>query len=661
MMQVHIGDVSGGSQVAVGNYIVQIGRVEGGVVNILNDAPPPPRIRPQPVLLRPKIFPGLLDRQAETTTLIDALKSQQSVECTGEPGAGRTSLLRHLAHQSQFATVFPAGVVYFQVNQQSAPDLLKSLFDSFYICDFPIKPTETEMRHYLQSVNALVLLDDVEIDAQQIEYLMNIAPNCTFVAVTRARNLSSDVTEVPVKGLPTADAVLLFQREFGRTLLSDEENGVRSICESVECIPLRVVRAAHETREQHRSLIESASTDEKKLLAVLAVFNGTSVAAAHVAAVADVQNAEPILEQLEQRGLVQSHEQRYALAPDLKPEQLGDRQELFTQALKYFVNWTEQHRNDHKLITASGEAILLLLKQAVDARSWSEVRRLGHASEEALTVTGQWDRWANVLDSIELAAQAQGDVAERAWVLHQLGTRALALGDRYAAQTNLRDALGLRERLGDLSGAAVTRHNLDILLGPLPPEPKDDNLDVGAGRSSRRLRTGAVVLVGLVAIILLLVWRYSGSGETVTPLPIATPGVSPVTITTPQATPQTPEVSPPQVTPTQATPTATPKRVTPEPPKEEFGIDYFFPRSKEIRPHSKAELCYGLRGAVIAKISPEYGNVQNLNKDCVPVSPERTTVYTLTIISRRGERQNKKLTVTVNTRNILKKRDQEKL
>ena len=148
-IEAHIGDVSGGSQVAVGNYIVQIGRVEGGVVNILNNAPPPPRVRPQPVLLRPKVFPKLLDRQTETTTVIDALKSQQSVECTGEPGAGRTSLLRHLAHHSQLDTVFPAGVVYFQVNQQSASDLLKSLFDAFYICDFPIKPNETEMRHYL--------------------------------------------------------------------------------------------------------------------------------------------------------------------------------------------------------------------------------------------------------------------------------------------------------------------------------------------------------------------------------------------------------------------------------------------------------------------------------------------------------------------------------
>lgn len=84
----HVGNVSGGSQVAIGNYIVQIGRVEGGVVNILNEAPPPPRARPQPVLLRPKPFLNLLDRETETTTLLDALKSQQSVECTGEAGAG---------------------------------------------------------------------------------------------------------------------------------------------------------------------------------------------------------------------------------------------------------------------------------------------------------------------------------------------------------------------------------------------------------------------------------------------------------------------------------------------------------------------------------------------------------------------------------------------
>ncbi|HEY6659568.1 MAG TPA: NACHT domain-containing protein, partial [Pyrinomonadaceae bacterium] len=258
-IEAQVGNVSGGSQVAIGNYIVQIGHVEGGVVNILNNAPPPPKARPQPVSLRPKAFPGLLDRDKETTNIIEALQVQQSVECTGEPGSGKTSLLRHLAHQSQLSTIFQAGVVYFQVNQQSAPDLLKSLFDAFYTCDFPIKPSETEIRFFLESVHALVLLDDVEITAQQIETLMNVAPNCTFVVVTKERCLLGETLEVPLKGLPTSDAVRLFQRELRRTLSAEEQKGAQLICESVACIPLQVLRAAHKTREQNSSLLAVVS------------------------------------------------------------------------------------------------------------------------------------------------------------------------------------------------------------------------------------------------------------------------------------------------------------------------------------------------------------------------------------------------------------------
>lgn len=590
-IEAQIGDVSGGSQVAVGNYIVQIGRVEGGVVNILNEAPPPPRIRPQPVLLRPKVFPKLLDRQTETTTIIDALKSQQSIECTGEPGVGRTSLLRHLAYQAQVATAFPAGLVYFQVNQQSGPDLLKSLFDAFYTCDFPIKPNETEMRHYLQSVNALVLLDDVEIDSQQVEHLMNIAPSCTFVAVTKKRNLSTDVAEVPVKGLPTVDAVVLFQNELGRTLLTGEENKVRSICESVGCVPLLVVRAAHDAREQ------KPPADEKKVLAALAVFSGTSLAAEHVAAVAGTDNTQSMLDDLEQRGLVQSHEQRYALAAGVKPEQPA-----FTRALNYFVNWTEQHRNDHKLITASAEAILLLLKQAVDSQSWDAVRRLGHASEEALTISGKWDMWANVLDSIELAAKAQGDVAERAWVLHQLGTRALALGDRHVAETNLRDALGLRERLNDLSGAAVTRHNLDLLLGPLPPDSKDNDSDSSGGDvvkepTPRWLKVGVVALVSLAALTVFLVWRYLSSRPTVNPPRIASFSVNPGTV-----------------------------------PAD-----------------GKAQLCYEVVDAVSVRIEPNIGERRPATKECIDVTPSETLTYTLTAFNANGTTATQQATLTVET------------
>jgi len=613
MERVHIGDVSGGSQVAVGDYIVQIGHVAGGVVNILNNAPPPPRLRSQPVLLRPKVFPKLLDRQTETTTVIDALKSQQSVECTGEPGMGRTSLLRHLAHQSQLATVFPAGMVYFQVNQQSAPDLLKSLFDAFYICDFPIKPNETEMRHYLQSVNALVLLDDVEIDAQQVEYLMNIAPSCTFIAVTKTRNLSTDVAEVPIKGLPITDAVQLFQNELGRALSSEEESSVRSTCESVGCIPMRVLRAAHDARDQKRP----SSDDEKKVLAALAVFSGTSVAAEHVAAVAGVQSST--LDDLEQRGLVQSHEGQYALAPGLKPEQPGDQKPLFTRALNYFVNWTEQHRNNHALIAASGGAILLLLRQAVYAQSWNEVRRLGHASEEALTVTGKWDMWANVLDSIELAAKAQGDMAERAWVSHQLGTRALALGDRYGAETNLRDALAFRE-VNDPSGAEVTRHNLNILLGPVPPERDDDDTDrsgadVVTEPTPLWLKVGVIVLVGLAALTVFLVWRYLSSRQTVEPIEITTQSPTP-----------TPTID---------------DAPTPPPAAVKLVEIVDFAVERQNGPGGAGDpqfrLCYHVRNAAHAEIDNNGGAVVlDDRRHCQKITPQQTTIYTLSATGADG-------------------------
>ena len=138
----NVGPVSGGSQVAVGSHILQIGHVEGGVVYVSQGEPPAPRPINQPIMLRPRAFPRLLDRVSETETVVRALESKECVECSGEQGSGKTSLLRHLSYHPR-ADAFPSGVIYFQVNRQSTDDLLKSLFDAFYEYDSPLKPTET--------------------------------------------------------------------------------------------------------------------------------------------------------------------------------------------------------------------------------------------------------------------------------------------------------------------------------------------------------------------------------------------------------------------------------------------------------------------------------------------------------------------------------------
>jgi hypothetical protein len=613
-----IGDVSGGSQVAVGNYIVQIGRVEGGVVNILNGPPAVPRSRSQPVLLLPRAFPGMLDRETETSSIIQAIQSKESVECSGEPGSGKTSLLRRLAYQPQVSS-FSAGVIYFQVNQQSNADLLKSFFDAFYEYDSPVKPTETEIRYYLQNLSGLILLDDVNITPEQIESLMNIAPNCTFIAATTTRTLFGETREVTLKGLPTTEAVNLFQREFGRDLSDDEKKGAQYLCESVDCIPQRVLRAAHQAREENRSLVDIVpeakspaldqtlaaaevkplTEDEKKVLATLAVFYGAPIAAEHVTAVSGVSGVTDMLNNFESRGLVQSHDNRYTLASDVNNALLGDLMPWLTRALDHFVEWTEGNRGKPEIIAASAQPILLILQWAVAAKRWAEAKRLGHATEEALTLSGKWDMWATALQGILKSAQGLQDRANEAWALHQIGTRALCLGARSAAQASLNGALALREALNDQMGAAVTRHNLNLLLSPPPPNSERDKPSGGGGTVPTPmpllLKLG-LALLGLSLIGASVVWWVTHRTTT----------------------------------------TITPPRVM------SFSVD-----PATVPANGQAQLCYEVENAISVTIEPNIGERKPATKECLTVTAEKTTTYTLTAIGPDGKTTTQVVTLTV--------------
>src|SRR5438552_411538 len=91
------GDVSG--QIAVGSYIVQVGAVHGGVVNITAPGQHPiPQPRPAPVMLRPRPFGGMIGRANEITTMSSSLRSGTCVDLMGDPGLGKTALVRSLVH-----------------------------------------------------------------------------------------------------------------------------------------------------------------------------------------------------------------------------------------------------------------------------------------------------------------------------------------------------------------------------------------------------------------------------------------------------------------------------------------------------------------------------------------------------------------------------------
>ena len=109
-VQAHIeGEISG--QVAVGNHILQIGSVHGGVVNVAAPQEQPrPRPRAVPVRLLPRPFANLVGRQDEIEAAVEALGASQPTQLHGEEGIGKTVLLRRLAH-TQPADLFPDGTV----------------------------------------------------------------------------------------------------------------------------------------------------------------------------------------------------------------------------------------------------------------------------------------------------------------------------------------------------------------------------------------------------------------------------------------------------------------------------------------------------------------------------------------------------------------------
>ncbi|MEA3340296.1 MAG: zinc ribbon domain-containing protein, partial [Chloroflexota bacterium] len=581
-VDVHIeGGVSG--QVAIGNNIIQIGDVHGGVVNVaMPEEKPQIRPRPTPVSLIPRPFPGLLDREPEvdaaTAALQSALRQDTAapVEFYGHAGMGKTSLLRHLAHRSA-ADAFPDGVVYLSANQPSE-DILQSIYDAFYKCDISFKPTEGQIRQSLQGRRALFILDDVELARDEVEALMNVAPTCTFLLGSPERRLWGEGRAMELDGLPPDDALTLVERELDRPLASAERAAARNLCAMLEGHPLRILQATATAREKGLSLTEAArqiqtpspaatltaqvlaslSEQGRILLAAMAALGDAPVHAQHLGEITGIPNVTPILQTLQQRGLAQAHSPRYNLTGDLAQtlQQTWDLDPWAERALAHFTTWAEGQQQAPDRLLEEADALLQVLEQAVQTKRWENVLRLGRAVEGALAVGKRWGAWAQVLRWILQAAQALGEQAAQSWALHQLGSRALCLGDTSAARTALTKALRLREALGDKAGAAITKHNLKLLLAPPTPPKKKPPKKPPQPPSTPAAATGVPALIkGAIALVAASLLALGGVGTWYFFLR-PTPTPAPVEVTaTPLPTLRPTPTSPP---PTEAPPVEEP-------------------------------------------------------------------------------------------------------
>lgn len=520
------GDVVGRDKIVTNNqYVLQIGSVNGGVVNLAQPGEPPTlRPRPAPVMLRPRPFANLIGREEEIKTATEAAQSSTPVEFYGEPGLGKTVLLRKMAYP-EATTAFPDGVIHMSALHQPLSDLLQSLFDAFYESDPPTKVTEAEIQHGLQDKHALLLLDDVELTRDEVEALLNAVPGCTFIFASNERRLWGEGRAIALKGLPPDDGVQLMERELGKELAGSEESVAEQLVTALDGNPLYILQAASLARDAGQSLeavTEKATADrgasaavetqavsalteaEQKLLQVLATLNGAPLHADHVAEITGIQDAGTVLENLMKRGLVQAHSPRYSLTGTLTQtlQRQWDLTAAAEQTLTHLIRWAEAHQQEAEAMAEAALPLRQILAWAAPrVERATEVLRLGRTLERTLVMRGHWEAWRQVLQTALAAARAAGDRAAEAWTLHQLGSQALCLGEHGLAQELLKKALEIRQALGDGAGAAASGHNLQVLRLALPQPPRWARFTRLAAQP--QFLAGAAAVVVITAIVAL--------------------------------------------------------------------------------------------------------------------------------------------------------------
>jgi len=485
-----------GSQIAVGKKLVQHNYGPGSTVNnIVSGEARHPRERQKPVSQLPRDLPRLHGRGAEIDRARAAMGCGQPIQFCGPSGIGKTALLRHLSHRA--SGHFPDGVVYYRSRRESLDDLLMRIFEFLYESDGAtrLKPTPAELERYLGEIDALFLLDDVDLRREDLETLLQTVPRSVFVLGSPERSLFEGES-VRLRGLPQGSAVALVQDGLGRRLSAIEATEIARLCGVLEGHPLPLVEAAARIRDEGATpaqLISEASggalavtpppgdrltaqlaahlpESERRVLSLLAALDGAALHVDHVAALTAQADAAALLADLEERRLAQSHGLRYfATAPVAALRDPEASHRWRSSLLTYFTDYAERHRSEPELLRDELEPIIQTLRWGLACAPYADVLRLARESGVVAELAGLWDAWRSILDIALEAARMMGDRAAEGWALHELGTRALCLEQDDEAARRLEEALLIREKLGDGPGAAVTWHNLGHL--PYLPPP----------------------------------------------------------------------------------------------------------------------------------------------------------------------------------------------
>jgi hypothetical protein len=521
----------GGGRVVAGAVQVRVDE-QAGVWVDPNPRPVTTRPRPSPVAVLPPPFPMLLGRDAELAVATGEAAGAM-VRFAAEPGWGKSALLRAWANRA--VGVDPGGLLFLRALTRPAMDVLQFVFEELFETDVPFRPDEGQLAGWLAGIQAAVVLDDVRLTAEERVKIRRVAPRCRFVLAGRSQAVDDDSRLVALGGLPVDAGIELVSLELGRPLEGTERDDAGRLCGVVEGSPARILSEAERSWQEGRPLAEIvaelsakgaaaplAGVGEagRRVLGILAAVDPVPVHVDHLIAVAKLDDPVPVLESLERARLIVAGSPMYSLAFPLTGAM---RRELEADAwsvptFEHLARWGALRATPEEVLRDS-DLLLTAMSLGREAGRDHEVVTLGRAIEGPFIAGRRWGQWGMALETGLAAAVAGGDVAAEAWASHQLGSRALGLGDRATATEQLSKAVRLRESIHDEVGLRASRHNLGLASGGAPPPEEPSGGGGGGGGARWGLWLGAL---GVLAVIGVVAWLAFGRNEG-TPPPPGTP------------------------------------------------------------------------------------------------------------------------------------------
>jgi len=453
----------------------------------VSKSPPPSPASLQARQAFPGIFSDLVGRQDEIDTVFSTLSAGSFVNVWGECGVGKTSLLRHVAYRAA-QEFYGRQVVYHSAARLPLEDLLQALDRCLYEQQARVKWSPGELRERLARSQAVLVIDDIELADTDLADLLWAVRGSLVVIASTVRRSDRALRPIWLGGLKEEAAIGLFERGLGRRLLETGEYAdVRRLVglDLSRGHPLRILQAAalvgsgRRTTGELLRIVQSGdpakrltwecqstlTPEERQVVAVLALAAGVFLPTGLISQMCGLGQIMTRLRRLQRQHLIDERPDQFGLPVCSigDPRALAVPSARLGVALRGLETWLAGPDATFDGVLSISGSVLTILDFAAQAGEWDSVLRIVRAIEPVLIISGRWEQWLSVLQTgLHAAEQVHNDV-ERAYHLHELGSRAFCLGEQSQAKELLRRSKSLR------SGEArrLTTHNL-ALCSPLP-------------------------------------------------------------------------------------------------------------------------------------------------------------------------------------------------